>query len=195
MRDTSYKDVKILYPVQEKLYCAVFSNTKFARNVCKRAIYPWNCIATNCRRKRKFQFALHKIFETVFFVSFQFYQYFIFITPWCGSFFYLPVLCFASKQRLLQRKKHQNIIAFLQVRFRFFSSLILKGLRPGDTIMKGLLLKVLQERWGFNWKAHWVGKIIKSELRQRNVRLINKCSTWSTIIFPHWNNDVSAFRR
>ena len=43
-------------------------------------------------------------------------------------FFYLPVLCFASKQRLLQRKKHQNVIAVLQVRRRIFNSLILKGL-------------------------------------------------------------------
>ena len=43
-------------------------------------------------------------------------------------FFYLPVLYSTSKQRLLQRKKHLNITAFLQVRRRFFNSLILKVL-------------------------------------------------------------------
>ena len=43
-------------------YIVQCSQTQNLRWTYAQAIYPWNCIATICRRKRKFQFALHKIF-------------------------------------------------------------------------------------------------------------------------------------
>ena len=89
---------------------------------------------------------------------------------WCGSLFFLsfffflihlPVLCSATKQRLLRRKKNQNITAFLQVRRRFFNSLILKvlwGLNYEVTVTLGLIAKIYV--WRFNLKAYLVGKKI-----------------------------------
>ena len=129
MRDTFYKHLKMPYRLQEEnILCSVFKDKICAEHNYKHKPFILKIVLPRfLDGKGSFNLHFIKYFKSFPFLDVNFTNIlFLWRYGTVPFFFYLPVLCSAFKQRLLQRKKHINITAFLQVRRRFFNSLILK---------------------------------------------------------------------